>query len=96
MAGMMKGVRSERRKASSADDRQRYGSGAVDVLLGVERGEHYRLVMNLGGVLVDGGGGLGAEVAGFGIEIQRADAVGAARAVELHAAFDALDSVGLH
>ena len=45
---------------------------------------------------VDGGCGLGAEVAGFGVEIYGADAVGTLSAVELHAALDALDSVGFH
>ena len=53
-------------------------------------------MVRFGGVVIDGGGGLGAEVAGFGVKIQRADAVGTACAVELHAALDALDSIGLH
>ncbi len=48
------------------------------------------------GVGVDCGCGLGSEIAGFGVEIHGADAVSALRAVELHAALDALDSVGLH
>ena len=52
--------------------------------------------MGLGGVIVDCACGLGAEVAGLGIEIERADAVAAASASELHAAFDALDSIGFH
>jgi hypothetical protein len=47
-------------------------------------------------VIVDGGCGLGAEITGFGVEIERADAVGTVRANELHAALDALDSIGLH
>jgi hypothetical protein len=68
-------------------------SGAVDVLLGVERGEHYRLVMNLSGVLVNSGGGLGAEVAVAEIEVKGADVVGAVIAGELHAALDACDCV---
>jgi hypothetical protein len=94
MGGMIKGVSSEgRTKASSPDDRQRYALGAVDVLLGVEGGEHYRLVMNLGGVLVDGGGGLSAEVAVAEIEVESADVVGAVIAGELHAALDACDGV---
>lgn len=69
---------------------------APAALLAVGGGNHQWFVVRFCCVIVDGGGGLGAEVAGVGIEIQRADAVGAARAVELHAAFDALDSVGLH
>jgi hypothetical protein len=52
--------------------------------------------MHFGGVIVDRGCGLGAQVAGSGVEVERADAVGTVRAGELHAAFDALDSVGFH
>ena len=52
--------------------------------------------MRSGGVIVDRGCGLGAQVAGSGVEVERADAVGTMRAGELHAAFDALDSVGFH
>ncbi len=68
-------------------------SGAPDVLLGVERGEHYGLVVDFGGVLVDGGGSLGAEVAVARVEVERGDVVGAVRAGELHATFDASDGV---
>ena len=63
------------------------------MLLGVKRGEHYGLVVDIGGVLVDGGGGLGAEVAIAGVEIEGADVVGAVGAGELHAALDASDGV---
>ena len=52
--------------------------------------------MGLSGVSIDRGCGLGAEVAGFRVEVDRADAVGTLRAGELHAALDALDSVGFH
>ena len=52
--------------------------------------------MRLGGVIVDHGRGLGAEVAGFRVEVQRADAVFTLRAGELHAALDALNFVGFH
>jgi hypothetical protein len=52
--------------------------------------------MRLGGVATDGGGGLGAEVAGFGIKIERADAVFTLRAGEPYAALDTLDPVGFH
>jgi len=66
---------------------------APDALLGVEGGEHYGLVVDRGGVLIDGGGGLGAEVAVAGVEIESADVVGAAGAGELHAALDASNGV---
>ena len=52
--------------------------------------------MRFGGVIVDGGGGLGAEVAGFRVEIERADAVGAVIADEFDAVLDALGAIGLH
>jgi len=70
-----------------------YRSGAVGVLLGVERGERYGLVVDGGGMLVDCGGGLGAEIAVAGIEVQSADVVSAVGAGELHAALDASDGV---
>jgi hypothetical protein len=58
---------------------------------------HYqRRVMGCCGVSVDCGGGLGAQVAGFGVEIDGADTVAALSAVKLHATFDALDFVGFH
>ena len=53
-------------------------------------------MVRLGGVMVDGGRGLGAQVAGFRIEIERGDAVGTARARELYAVLDALGPVGFH
>ena len=49
--------------------------------------------MNAGGVHIDGGGGLGAEVAVAGVEVESADVVGAAGAGEFHAALDASDGV---
>ena len=63
------------------------------MLLGVEGGEHYGLVVDFGGVLVDSGGGLGAEVAVARVEVERGDVVGTVGAGELHAAFDASDGV---
>ena len=48
------------------------------------------------GVTVDGGSGLRAQIAGFGIEIQRAYAMGAACAGKFHAALDAFDAIGFH
>jgi len=77
----------------SRNDKRFIRSGAPDVLLGVEGGEHYGLVVDFGGVLVDGGGGLGAEVAVARVEVESGDVVRAARAGELHAAFDASDGV---
>jgi len=63
------------------------------VLLGVEGGEHYGLVVDAGGVAIDGGGGLGAEVAVAEVEVESAHVVGAAGAGELHASLDADDGV---
>jgi hypothetical protein len=48
------------------------------------------------GVIVDCGCSLGAEVSGFGVEVEGADAVGTAIAREFHAALDPLDFVGFH
>jgi len=53
-------------------------------------------VVRFGSVIIDHGCSLGAEVARLGVEVQRADAVRTLRAGELHAALDALDSVGFH
>jgi hypothetical protein len=53
-------------------------------------------VVSFAGVIVHRGCSLGAEVSGFGIEVEGADAVSAMRAGELHAALDALDPVGFH
>jgi len=52
--------------------------------------------MGLGGVIVDCGCGLGAEIADLRIEIEGAHAVGAVRAGELHSVLNALDAVGFH
>ncbi len=69
------------------------GSATPEALLGVERGEHHGFVVDFGGVLVDGGSGLGAEVAVTGIEVEGADVVRAVGAGELHASLDAGDGV---
>ena len=61
--------------------------------MGVEGGEHYWLVVDRRGVEIDGGGGLGAEVAVVEVEVEGADVVGAAGAGELHASLDARDGV---
>ena len=52
--------------------------------------------MGLGGVMVDCGCSLGAEVAGLRFEIEHAYAVRTLGAGELHAVLDALDAVGFH
>ena len=66
-----------------------YGElAAPDALLGVEGGEHNGFVVDAGGVAIDGGGGLGAEVAVAGVEVEGADVVGAVGAGELHAYLD--------
>ena len=62
-------------------------------MLGVEGGEHYGFVVDAGGVAVDGGGGLGAEVAVAGVEVEGADVVSAVGAGELHASFNARHGV---
>jgi len=49
--------------------------------------------MDAGGVAIDGGSGLGAEVAVAEVEVESADVMGAAGAGELHAALDACDGV---
>ncbi len=53
-------------------------------------------MVRFGGVIVDCGGGLSAEIAGLCVELESADGVGTLTAVELHAAFDALDSISFH
>ena len=52
--------------------------------------------MRLRGMVVNCSCGLGAQVAGFRIEIERSDAVRAVRARELYAVLHALGSVGFH
>jgi len=69
---------------------------APGTLLTIGGGNYQGCVVRLGGVSIDHGCGLGAEVAGLRVEVQRADAVGTLRAGEVHAALDALDSVGFH
>ncbi len=49
--------------------------------------------MDFGGVLIDSGCGLSAEVAIAEVEIEGADVVSAAGAGKSHAAFDACDGV---
>ena len=52
--------------------------------------------MRFDGVIVDRGCRLGAEVAALGVEIERADAMLALLADELHAALDAFDTISFH
>ena len=62
----------------------------------IGQGDGQGFVVRSGGVIVDRGRCLGAEVAGFRVEIQRAHDVITPRAGEPHAALDALDPVGFH
>jgi hypothetical protein len=66
---------------------------APDALLGVEGGVHHGLVVDAGGVDIDGGGGLCAEVAVADVEVDGADVVSAAGAYELHASLDTCHGV---
>ena len=50
-------------------------------------------MVDAGGVAIDGGGCLGAQVAVVEVEVESAYVVGAAGAGELHAALDASDGV---
>ena len=75
---------------------RRLRSGAPGAQLIVEGGNGRGFVVRLGGVPIDGGGSLGTEVAGFGVKIERADAVFTVRAGEPYAALHALDTVGFH
>ena len=59
-------------------------------------GNDQGLVVRFGGVIVNRGCGLRTQVSGLRIEIERGDAVGTVRAGELHAALNALDSIGFH
>jgi hypothetical protein len=71
-------------------------SRSPDKLLDVGVGDNHGLVVNLGGMLIEGVGGLGAEVAVLEVEVKRADAVRAADAGELHATLDPLGCVVSH
>ncbi len=64
--------------------------------MSIVSGTHRGFAVGLGSVVIDGSRGLGAEVAGFGVELQRGDAVGAVHAGKLHPVLDALDAVGFH
>lgn len=65
-------------------------------MLHVEGRDGDRFVVDLGGVLIEGGGGLGAEVAVARIELECGDAIGAVGAGELHSSGDAFGGVISH
>ena len=65
-------------------------------MLDVRGRDDHGFVMGFDGVLVESGGGLGAEVAVLDVEVKRADAVRAADASELHASLDPRGSVVPH
>ena len=69
---------------------------APGALLTIGRGNYRGCRVRFACVIIDRGCGLGAEVATLRVEVQRGDAVCTLRAGELHAALDALDSIGFH
>lgn len=69
---------------------------APAALLTFGGGNEQGFVVGFAGVIVDRGCCLSTEVASLFVEIESAHAVGTVRAGELHAAFDALDSIGFH
>ena len=71
-------------------------SGAPDALLDVGVGDSHGLVVDLGGVLIEGVGGLSAEVAVLEVEVEGADTVRAMDASELNASLDPLGGVRSH
>ena len=73
-----------------------FDSGTPGAEFYVARGNYHGFVVHFSGVIVDGGGRLCAEVAGFHIEIERGDAVFTVHAGELYAVLDALGAVGFH
>ena len=72
------------------------GSVSPDELLDVGVGDNHGLLVNLGGMLIEGVGGLGAEVAVSVVKIERINAVFAADTLELYSPFDPIDSVVTH
>jgi hypothetical protein len=71
-------------------------SGAPDALLDVEVGDSHGLLVDLGGVLIEGVGGLSAEVAVLEVEVEGADTVRAMDTSELNASLDPLGCVRSH
>ena len=72
------------------------GSVSPDELLDVGVGDNHGLLVNLGGMLIEGVGGLRAEVAVSVVKIERINAVFAADTLELYSPFDPIDSVVTH
>lgn len=71
-------------------------SGAPNALLDVVGRDDRGLVVDLGSVLIEGGGGLRAEVAFPEVEVEGANAVRTTNAGELYASLDPLGGVGAH
>ena len=69
---------------------------APGALLTIGGRDYHGRRVRFAGVIIDRGCGLSAEVAALGVEVQRGDAVRTLGAGELHAALDALDSIGFH
>ena len=67
-----------------------------DALLGVGGRDDHGLAVDLGGMLIEGVGGLGAKVSVLQVEVEGADAVRAADAGELRASLDLLGGVVSH
>lgn len=80
----------------SAMGRRKSSSEAPDAMLACGGGDDHGLVVDLGSVLIDGVGGLGAEVAVLEVEVEGEDTVRAADAGELHASLDPLGVVVSH
>jgi hypothetical protein len=69
---------------------------APTALLGFGGGYDHGFVVGLGGMVIDGGSGLGAEVASPDVKIESRNAVLTPVAGELHSALDAMNLVGFH
>ena len=69
---------------------------APDALLHVEGGNHHRLVVYLGRVMIQRSRSLGAEVAVAGVELRGGDTVFAADAGKLHAPCNPFNGVVSH
>ena len=77
-------------------DLRQQSSGAPDTLLAVVDRDDRGLVVDLRSVLIEGNGGLGAEVAVPEVEVEGANAVRAEDAGELYAPLDPLRGVVSH
>jgi hypothetical protein len=88
-------LRAGRPRNSRQDAGAIFSGLAPAALLAVGGNNHWGCV-HFAGMIVDGGCGLRAKVAGLRVEVERANAVVTVRASKFHTAFDALDSVGFH